>query len=79
MEGIVDIEKNKYLDRAKEIVGEVFEDENLSPELLEKLTIEVMNTCLHIGGDYADENIQGVATEYKENGALNRIKRVWEG
>lgn len=79
MEGITNIEKtNEDIQRCKEIVKEVLATD-LTEEMLEALTIEVMDTALFIGGDFANQNIQDLAVQYKETGAVERFKRNFGG
>lgn len=74
MEGIVSVDKTKYLDHCKDLVQEVFREEILSEKLLTALTIDIMDTCLELGGDYQDDNIINVANQYRDMGGLNRVR-----
>lgn len=73
MEGITQIDKTKYLEECKKIVKEEIQEE-LSEELLTIVTNEIMDTCLFIGGDFAEDNIRDITRQYLSMGALNRIK-----
>lgn len=73
MEGITQIDKTKYLEKCKKIVKEEIQEE-LSEELLTIVTNEIMDTCLFIGGDFAEDNIRDITRQYLSMGALNRIK-----
>ena len=57
MEGITEIDKTKYIDECKEIVRNEIPEE-LSDEMLTIVTNEIMDTCLFIGGDFEEANIQ---------------------
>lgn len=75
MEGITNIEKTTNdIERCKKIVKEIL-DADLTDEMLEELTKEVMDTSLFIGGDFANENIENLALQYKETGAVERFKK----
>lgn len=73
MEGITQIDKTEYIDQCKKIVREEI-PEDMSEELLTIVTNEIMDTCLFIGGDFAEENIRDIAKQYVSMGALNRVK-----
>ena len=53
--------------------------EELSEELLTIVTNEIMDTCLFIGGDFAEDNIRDITRQYLSMGALNRIKIAHRG
>lgn len=77
MEGITNIEKTVAdIERCKKIVKDIL-DTDLTEEMLEELTKEVMDTSLFIGGDFADENIENLAIQYKETGAIERFKKTY--
>ena len=48
MEGITEINKDKYIDNCMKIVKEMIRDEDFSDELWTVLTNEIMDTCLFI-------------------------------
>lgn len=73
MEGITQIDKTEYLEDCKKIVKDEMQEE-LSEELLTIVTNEIMDTCLFIGGDFAEDNIRDITRQYLSMGALNRIK-----
>lgn len=75
MEGIINIDKSKYLDEAKEIVKNVFKETQMSDLLLEQLTIDIMDTSLEWGGDFSPSSIEGIAKQYKRSDSLSRIKQ----
>lgn len=73
MECITNIDKSDYIEECKKIVAkEIHED--MSDELLTVVTSEIMDTCLTIGGDFAEDNIINITKQYVASGALNRIK-----
>ncbi|MFV0393388.1 MAG: hypothetical protein ACK5LC_03180 [Coprobacillaceae bacterium] len=75
MEGIVNIEKTKEdIERCLKIVKEEI-NIDLSDELTIDLTKDIMDTALFIGGDFSDENIKGIAVQYKETDAIERFLR----
>lgn len=79
MEGITNIEKTKEdIARCKKIVARVLETD-LTDEMLEVLTMEIMDTALFIGGDFADQNIEDLAIQYKETAAVERFKKNFGG
>ena len=79
MEGITNIEKTREdIERCREIVKTTL-DAELTEEMLEALTLEVMDTSLFIGGDFANQNIQDLALQYKETGAVERFKKNFGG
>lgn len=78
MEGITQIDKTEYLEDCKKIVKDEIQEE-LSEELLTIVTNEIMDTCLFIGGDFAEDNIRDITRQYLSMGALNRIKIAHRG
>ena len=78
MEGITHIDKTEYLEDCKKIVKDEMQEE-LSEELLTIVTNEIMDTCLFIGGDFAEDNIRDITRQYLSMGALNRIKIAHRG
>ena len=78
MEGITQIDKTEYLKDCKKIVKDEMQEE-LSEELLTIVTNEIMDTCLFIGGDFAEDNIRDITRQYLSMGALNRIKIAHRG
>lgn len=74
MEGIVRLDKSEYFERSKAIVRETLKEE-VSEELLDILTDEIMDTCNSIGGDFGEDNIRSVTQQYIELKAIDRIKR----
>lgn len=78
MEGITQIDKTEYLEDCKKIVKDEMQEE-LSEELLTIVTNEIMDTCLFIGGDFAEDNIRDITRQYLSMGALNRIKIAHRG
>ena len=78
MEGITQIDKTEYLEDCKKIVKDEMQEE-LSEELLTIVTNEIMDTCLFIGGDFAEDNIRDITRQYLSMGALNIIKIAHRG
>lgn len=79
MEGITNIEKTiEDITRCKKIVASVLATD-MTQEMLEALTMEVMDTALFIGGDFANQNIEDLAIQYKETGAIERFKKNFKG
>ena len=58
MEGITEINKDDYIDNCLKIVKEMITEEDFSDEIWLALTGEIMDTCLFIGGDFEEANIQ---------------------
>lgn len=75
MECIVQLDKTEYFERSKEIVKEMYSDD-LSEELLDIVTNEIMDTCNFIGGDFEEASIRDITQQYIDTNALDRIKRV---
>lgn len=78
MEGIVQLDKTQDLERCKGIVKEVLLEE-VSDEFLTIITNEIMDTCMFIGGDFADDNIREIARQYVVKGGVERVKRAHGG
>ena len=78
MEGITQIDKTAYIEECKKIVKEEIKDD-MSDELLMIVTNEIMDTCLFIGGDFAEANIRDITRQYVTMGALNRVKLAHGG
>ncbi|RHM59851.1 MULTISPECIES: hypothetical protein [Coprobacillaceae] len=76
MEGIVQLDKTKDLERCKGIVKDILLEE-VSDELLTIITNEVMDTCMFIGGDFADDNIKDIARQYVVKGGIERVKKAY--
>ena len=49
----------------------------MSDELLTIITNEVMDTCMFIGGDFADDNIKDIARQYVVKGGIERVKKAY--
>ena len=77
MEGIVQLDKTKDLERCKEIVKDILLEE-VSDELLTIITNEVMDTCMFIGGDFEEANIRNITNQYINNGGIKRFKKAHE-
>ncbi len=72
MEGIVAIEKTKEdIERCKKVIQEEI-TLSLSEEEIEKITIEIMDTALYIGGGFDTESIRYLAKEYQTKGGVER-------
>jgi hypothetical protein len=77
MEGIVNIKKTDAdIKRCMEIVNEEI-DVTLKEDVLQALTIEIMDTVLQIGGDFLDDNIQEIARQYQQLGGIDRFLRKY--
>lgn len=76
MEGITEIDKNEYIDDCLKIVKEIVIDENFSEEIWLALTSEIMDTCLFIGGDFDEDNIRDITTQYINKDGIKRFKKV---
>lgn len=78
MEGIVNIEKkDEDILRCKKIVATILNE--LSDEILEAITLEIMDTALFIGGDFGDENIEQLTIQYKEMNGVERFMKNYRG
>lgn len=78
MEGITEINKDKYIDNCMKIVKEMILDEDFSDELWTVLTNEIMDTCLFIGGDFSEDNIRDITNQYINNDGIKRFKKAHE-
>lgn len=78
MEGITQIDKTEYIEECKKILKEEIQ-EDMSDELLTIVTNEIMDTCLFIGGDFAEANVRDITRQYVSMGALNRVKLAHGG
>ena len=78
MEGITEINKDKYIDTCMKIVKEMIRDEDFSDELWTVLTNEIMDTCLFIGGDFSEDNIRDITNQYINNDGIKRFKKAHE-
>lgn len=76
MEGITEINKNGYVEDCLKIVKEIVIDENFSEEIWLALTSEIMDTCLFIGGDFDEDNIRDITTQYINKDGIKRFKKV---
>jgi hypothetical protein len=70
MEGIVEIDKEKYFDNCRKIVVEMLTDEELSEAQFDQLTNEIMDLCLYYGGDFADDNIKYIVEDYNKRDGI---------
>ena len=78
MEGIVNIEKkDEDILRCKKIVATILNE--LSDEILEAITLEIMDTALFIGGDFSDENIEQLTIQYKDMNGVERFMKNYRG
>ena len=68
MEGIVEINKDDYIDQCLKIVKEMVTTEDFSDEIWLALTSEIMDTCVQIGGDYNEQ--------YLDNKGIHRFKKA---
>lgn len=75
MEGIINIDKSKDIERCINIVKEIINEE-LTKEGIDILTREIMDTSLLIGGDFSDDNIRNLTKQYLETGGIERFKRA---
>ncbi|MFQ8705081.1 MAG: hypothetical protein ACLR9T_03385 [Thomasclavelia sp.] len=78
MEGITEINKDKYIDNCLKIVKEMVQGEEFSEELWIALTNEIMDTCLFIGGDFSEDNIRNITNQYLNNNGIKRFKKAHE-
>ena len=78
MEGITEINKDKYIDNCLKIVKEMVQGEEFSEELWIALTNEIMDTCLFIGGDFSEDNICNITNQYLNNNGIKRFKKAHE-
>ncbi len=78
MEGITEINKDEYIEDCLKIVKEMVLDENFSDEIWLTLTSEIMDTCLFIGGDFGEDNIRNITSQYINNDGIKRFKRAHE-
>ena len=78
MEGITEINKDKYIDNCLKIVKEMVQGEEFSEELWIALTNEIMDTCLFIGGDFSEDNISNITNQYLNNNGIKRFKKAHE-
>lgn len=78
MEGITEINKDKYIDDCLKIVKEIIQGEAFSDELWIALTNEIMDTCLFIGGDFSEDNIRNITNQYLNNDGIKRFKKAHE-
>lgn len=78
MEHVTDIDKKPYIDKCKEVVGDVLEIQNieLSDHELTLLTEEIMDTALMMGGDYNLQNIRDITLQYIKSQFLPRFLKV---
>lgn len=74
MEGITEINKEKYIKDCLKIVKEMIIDEDFGDEIWLALTNEIMDTCLFIGGDFGEANIRDITNQYINNGGIKRFK-----
>ena len=78
MEHVTDIDKKPYIDKCKEVVGDVLEIQNieLSDHELALLTEEIMDTALMMGGDYNLQNIRDITLQYIKSQFLPRFLKA---
>ncbi len=78
MEHVTDIDKKPYIDKCKEVVGDVLEIQNieLSDHELTLLTEEIMDTALMMGGDYNLQNIRDITLQYIKSQFLPRFLKA---
>jgi len=80
MEHVTDIDKKAYIDECKEIVRTTIalEKIELTDHELTRLTEEIMDTSLMMGGDFAKENIRNIAVQYVRAQFLSRFKAAYK-
>ena len=78
MEGIIDIDKSKDLDRCKKLIKNMVNDE-LADDMWDLLTMEIMDTSLLIGGDFSNDNIKNLTKQYIDLNGINRFKKAHTG
>lgn len=78
MEHVTDINKKPYIEKCKEVVGDVLSMRNiqLSDHELTILTEEIMDTALMMGGDYAPNNIRELTLQYIKSDFLPRFLKA---
>lgn len=78
MEHVTDINKKPYIEKCKEVVGDVLEIQNieLTDRELTILTEEIMDTALMMGGDYAPQNIRDITLQYIKSQFLPRFLKA---
>ena len=76
MEGIVEINKDDYIDQCLKIVKEMVTTEDFSDEIWLALTSEIMDTCVQIGGDYNEDSIRFITQQYLDNKGIHRFKKA---
>lgn len=75
MDHMVEIELEKYLAHAKEIVKTTCK-RDLNDEQLEMLTKDILTTLNIYGGDFADGNIVDMTKQYMRSGGIERCLNI---
>lgn len=72
---MVELEIEKYVAHAKEIVKETIRQE-LTEEQLELLTKDILMTLNIYGGDFADVNVVEMTKQYMRSGGIDRCLNI---